>query len=131
MNGNTSDTWILILIGLLEHNNTPRRLIKGVHRSPAQIYFSRQQHSRLPALPAAFHPIDYNMARATRKQHDANVKENFDLHAHELQQLKPSDLVFLQDPKTNRWSIKGKVLAFLGHRSYKVVGNGSIFRRAT
>ena len=117
-------------IGLLEHNNTPRRLVKGMRMSPAQIYFGRRQHTCLPALQAAFHPIDPNLAKAAREGYDDKVKEKFDLHGHDLHQLAPGDLVFLQDPKTNRWSIKGKVLAFLGHRSYKVVANGSIFRRA-
>ena len=117
-------------IGILEHNNTPRKLVKGVRMSPAQIYFGRRQHTRLPALPSAFHPIDYEVAKAAREQRDNEIKDKFDLHAHELQQLKPGDLVYLQDPRSNRWSIKGKVLAFLGHRSYKVVANGSIFRRA-
>ena len=117
-------------IGLLEHNNTPRRLIKGVRLSPAQIYFGRRQHTRLPALPAAFQPIDYDLAKAAREKHDDEVKDKFDLHGHDLHQLTPGDLVYLQDPRTNRWSIKGKVLSYLGHRSYKVIANGSTFRRA-
>lgn len=116
-------------LGLLEYNNSPKSLPGNIKVSPAQLYFGRRLHTRLPALPSAYKHIDVDAAKAAKDQHDDKVKVNFDKSAKDLPTLDIGDLVYIQHSRTKRWSIEGKIVAIVNDRSYKVSSNGSIYRR--
>ena len=115
--------------GLLEYNNSPKAYPGNIRVSPAQLYFGRRLHTKLPALPSAYQPIDMEAAKAAKDEHDLKVKKTFDKSAKDLLPLQVGDLVYIQHSKSKRWTIEGVISAVVNNRSYKILSNGSIYRR--
>lgn len=90
---------------LLEFRNTPRQ--DGY--SPAQMMFGRRQRTRLPALPQAYDPIDWEIAEEKRAMGREKMKENHDKSAKSLQPLNIGQKVRLQNPLSKIWDKTGTI----------------------
>ena len=98
--------------------------------SPAQMFFGRRLRGLLPVSPATTLTFDQQTAMQQRQQHAAREKQRFDSRAKPLQPFNIGDNVRLQDPKTKRWTGKGKVVAVHENgRSYSVDFDGRITSR--
>ena len=89
---------------LLVWRNTPRA--DGL--SPAQMIFGFTQNF---GQSTDFIPIfiDRNQANLTRLNSNLRVKGQFDKQKHDKDKLPIDSHVRVQDPKTKRWTTKGKI----------------------
>ena len=102
---------------LLEWRNMPR----ADGYSPAQMFFGRRQRTRLPTLPVHHAPIDNKLAEAARRKTAEENAAVFNQHTKELERLEQGQQVWLQDPKTGRWTVAGEVVNERPHGGSYVV----------
>ena len=98
--------------------------------SPAQMFFGRRQRGILPAIPAAYVPIDLSEAAAARQRTSRKNKDVYDRRSRPLSDLKVGMEVRIQDPKTRKWDRFGMVTSIRPDgRSYYVLSNGRTLLR--
>ena len=117
------------LLGLLEHNNTPRP--DGL--SPAQWAFGRRQRTRLPVHGDKLGRISdgqLEAATARRAKQQQYAKDYHDQHARDLPILQAGQKVWVQHPKTKRWKIKAVIVKLdKRQRTYTVRSGNSFYTR--
>ena len=89
--------------------------------SPAQWLTGHRQRTNAIAAPNAYKRITDEQLKShmdRRGREYDRVKERGSKH--ELEQLHPGDQIWLQDPKTKRWSIEAKIINARSERSYLV-----------
>ena len=103
---------------LFEWRNAPRT--DGY--SPAQMVFGRRQRGLLPTLPKALDPINVNNAA---KKRGKTQSKSLRADARELPPIAVGLLVRVQDQRTQRWNITGRVASLRDNgRSYLVELDG-------
>ena len=109
-----------IYLALLALNTTPGK----DDVSHAEKLFNRQPRTLLPSV---------NVSKPYIKHFEkqGNVKEAFDMHAKDLPNLNPGDLVRIRTDKEKDWREQGKIVSKCSEpRSYKVLNSkGNIVRR--
>ena len=94
---------------------------KGGRLQPAQMFFGRRQRTRLPTLPVHHAPIDNKLAEAARRKTAEENTAVFNQHTREQERLEQGQQVWLQDPKTGRWTVAGEVVNERPHGGSYVV----------
>lgn len=110
---------------LLDFRNTPTA---GIGLSPAQRMFGRRLRSLIPAKSELLEPQLYPDLKEKLENAKQQQKQNFDKGSKELEPLNVGDTVRMKLPGQDKWS-KGVCVEDLGRRSYKVIVNGTLYRR--
>ena len=115
--------------GLLELRNTPR----ADGRSPAQVLYGRPLRSTVPAHHRAFADVWQRAAEECDERaavFKSRVAAHYDASARPLQQLRLSQSVLLQDPKTGLWDRTGAIVGIGNRRDYLVrLPSGRVYWR--
>jgi hypothetical protein len=109
---------------LLEWRNTP---MEDLNASPAQLMFNRRCRTAITRRKAALKPQVANVNNG-RQRRQCKEEKRYNMHAKALRPLKHGDNVMLQIPGSTRW-IQGSIIGRLKHRAYKVLCNGSVYKR--
>ena len=123
-----TQNWQKFRLALREYRNTPR--FDGL--SPAQWLTGHRQRTNAIAAPNAYKRITDEQLKShvnRRGREYAKVKERADGSKRQLEQLHPGDQIWLQDPKTKRWSIKATIINARSERSYWVTDGAREFIR--
>ena len=115
--------------GLLEYRNTPRK----TGYSPAEILFGHHLRSIVPAHRNTFKTKWKDITENLDKNWKLS-KEREELYynrkAKEIRKVMPNEEVFLQEPVTKLWTIKGRIVGIGKHRKYLIkTTTGSLFWR--
>ena len=112
---------------LQEWRNAPR----ADGYSPAELLYGRRQRGALPALPAAYEPIDVRDAELKRRQKQDDNKAYSDKRSRPIKDMAVGSPVVIQDVKSHRWDIYGVILA--SHQSGRCLriqlDNGKVYYR--
>ena len=120
--------WQKFRLALREYRNTPR--FNGL--SPAQWLTGHRQCINAIVAPNAYKRITDEKLKShmdRRGREYAKVKERVDGSKRELEQLHPGDKIWLQDPKTKRWSTKATIINSRSEMSYWVTDGARDFIR--
>ena len=120
--------WQKFRLALREYRNTPR--FDGL--SPAQWLTGRRQRTSAIATLEAYKKITEEQFKShmdRRGREYTKVKERADGSKRELEQLHPGDKIWLQDPKTKRWTTEGTIINARSERSYWVTDGARDFIR--
>lgn len=104
---------------LIEFRNTPRA--DGL--SPSQIVFGYPIRSIIPIHPRSYMKHWQKKEKQTaisREKHEQYVENRYNTHAKPLSQLQVGTRVTLQNHKTGRWDVKGRVVKIGDHRKYLI-----------
>lgn len=104
---------------LIEMRNTPRN--NGL--SPSQMLFGYPLRSIIPIHPRSYMKKwqrNVDEADVVRKRQETYAEQKYNTHAKDLPELSPGTLVNLQDHRTGRWSIEGKIVDVAKNRKYLV-----------
>ena len=116
-------------LALREWRNTPR--FDGL--SPAQWLTGHRQRTEAIATPKAYQRVTDEQLKThmdRRGQVQSQTKERVDRSKRDLEQLEPGDQVWVQDPKSLKWSTKATVLSIRKNkRSYLVKSDDRVFIR--
>ena len=101
--------------------------------SPAQWLTGHRQRTEAIATPKAYQRVTDEQLKThmdRRGQVQSHTKEWVDRSKHDLEQLKPGDQVWVQDPKSLKWSTQATVLSMRKNkRSYLVKSDDRVFIR--
>ena len=108
------------LRGILELRNTP----KSHGKSPAELIYNRPLRSHIPSVMPNPSPQSHHVTEHIQQRRLAS-KENYDRTTRELPPLHVGQHVNVQDSRTHRWSIPGRIIRIGPNRDYMVdVGKG-------
>ena len=115
-----------VAIAVLQYRNTP---IANVGLSPAQLLMHRQLRDSIPTHPSLYKPHRKWIEAASKREirisrRNVKLSEKYNASAHNLPQLKITDIVAVQD-RQKRWIRTGRIVERLDHRQYRVRMDGS------
>lgn len=113
-------------LSILDHRNTPTQ---GLNSSPAQRLLSRRTRTLLPFEESLLQPkvMDIKAGLILNQQRQAKY---YNCTAKDMDTIKAGDCVRVQPLEPNTTWKRARVMAPVGHRSYKVeLDSGSVLRR--
>lgn len=117
VNGNLDDD--NFTKGLLEHRNTPN----NTGYSPSQILYGHTLRSPVPAHFSAFDTKWHEIRKSIEMKQEFNsttVARRYNEHSKELQNLKISQKVRIQDPLHKEWNLTGVIVGVGKYRDYLI-----------
>ena len=113
----TGQNWPKFQSALREYRNTPR--FDGM--SPAQWLFSHRQRTNAMAIPNAYARVTDEMFKKhldLRGCEQSRIAER--IHSSKPEQFHPGAKVWIQDPKSKRWSIEAVIVSSIGEGTFLV-----------